>query len=114
MTPATAPAAAADPFADRRLHPRVTVALPAFLRAGDQRHSVQIVDLSSGGAKLHGALPPVAGQSVTLDCGGPPCPATVRWQDGAYLGVSFDLEMSAREVKALAGRSTALAARMRG
>ena len=41
-----------DPFADRRVHPRVMVALPAFLQANGARHSVQILDLSSGGAKL--------------------------------------------------------------
>ena len=41
-----------DPFADRRVYPRVPVALPAFLQANGERHAVQIVDLSAGGAKL--------------------------------------------------------------
>lgn len=111
MTPA---ANAPDPFADRRLHPRVTVALPAFLGHGSQRHSVQIVDLSAGGAKLRGTLPPLADQTVVLDCGSGPVTATVRWQDGPFVGLSFDADLSPREVAALAGRSTALAARMRG
>lgn len=114
MTPAApASAVAADPFADRRVHPRVAVALPAFLGIGGERHKVQIVDLSGGGAKLHGALPPVAGSKVVLDCGGAPSEATVRWQDGPYVGVSFTREMSPREVAALADRSAALVKRMR-
>ena len=41
-----------DPFADRRLYPRVPVALPAFLQAGGERHFVQLLDVSAGGAKL--------------------------------------------------------------
>lgn len=112
MTPAAAPAP--DPFADRRLHPRVTVALPAFLSHGEQRHSVQIVDLSAGGAKLRASLPDLAGAKVLLDCGGGANAAVVRWQDGPFVGLSFDTALSPREVAALAGRSTALAARMRG
>ena len=31
-----------DPFADRRVYPRVPVALPAFLQADGERHAVQI------------------------------------------------------------------------
>ena len=44
------------------------VALPAFLQANGARHSVQILDLSSGGAKLSFADPIPTGTVVLLDC----------------------------------------------
>ncbi|GAA4008704.1 hypothetical protein GCM10022280_01820 [Sphingomonas swuensis] len=112
--PAPLPSAAADPFADRRLHPRVAVALPAFLIVAGQRHSVQIVDLSAGGAKLRGELPPIAGTRVGLDFGSGPSEGSARWQDGPFVGLSFTTALSEREVAALADRSAALVARMRG
>lgn len=102
----------ADPFADRRAYPRVSVALPAFLQAGGERHFVQILDLSAGGAKLSCAASFATGAAITLDCGTLSRAATVRWQNGKQLGLSFDSELDERDVAALAGRSTALAARM--
>ena len=42
-----------DAFADRRVYPRVPTALPASLQAGGERHSVQLLDVSAGGAKLN-------------------------------------------------------------
>src|SRR6185503_15636677 len=58
-----------DPYADRRVYPRVPVALPAFLQAGGKRHSVQVLDLSAGGAKLNCAISLASGTAVLLDCG---------------------------------------------
>ena len=78
-------------FADRRAHPRVSVALPAFLQAGGERHSVQILDLSAGGAKLNCPASLPAGTAVTLDCGMLARSAVVRWQNGEVLGLCFDL-----------------------
>ena len=103
-----------DPFADRRLYPRVTVALPAFLQANGERHFVQILDLSAGGARLHCALRLSVGTAVTLDCGTLGRSAVTRWQDGEMLGLCFDSELDARDVSALIARSTALAARIEG
>ena len=102
------------PYEDRRAYPRVSVALPAFLHANGERHSVQIVDLSAGGAKLSCPLSLASGTKVTLDFakfGG--SPAVVRWQSGGLVGICFDSELDPREVSALAARSTALAARMK-
>jgi len=101
-----------DPFADRRVHPRVDVALPAFLQADGERHSVQLHDLSNGGAKLHCAMPLTVGSTVMLDCGTLGRSAVVRWQNGDLVGLSFESELDARDVADLAARSKALMARM--
>jgi len=102
-----------DRFADRRLYPRVSVALPAFLQADGARQSVQILDLSSGGAKLSCAIAYAAGTAVMLDCGTLRCAGVVRWQAGGTVGLSFDAELDAREVSALRDRSNALEALMK-
>ena len=102
-----------DAYADRRVHPRVTVALPAFLQANGERHSVQILDLSSGGAKLNCPASLPIGTAVVLDCGTLGRAASVRWQNGALTGLSFDIELEMREVSALIDRSSALGAWMK-
>ena len=99
-----------DPYADRRVYPRVSVALPAFLQAGGARYAVQILDLSAGGAKLNCAVRLAVGAAVTLECGTLARGAVVRWQNGEQLGLCFDSELDARDVSALAERSTALSA----
>ena len=99
-----------DPFADRRAFPRVEVALPAFLQANGDRHAVQILDLSAGGAKLDCPLSLPVGAAVQLDCGTLARGAVVRWQDDRIMGICFDTELDHRDVAALAQRSTALAA----
>ena len=101
-----------DEFADRRAYPRVEVALPAFLEVDGQRHSVQLLDLSSGGTKLSCSIGLPAGSEVTLDCGTFIRTAVVRWQGPGVLGLCFSSELDAREVSAMADRSNALAARM--
>ena len=102
-----------DPYADRRAAPRVSVALPAFLQADGVRQSVQILDLSSGGAKLTCGTEFAVGTAVFLDCGTLGCAGVVRWQNGGTLGLCFDSELDAREVSALMDRSNALAALMK-
>lgn len=103
-----------DPYADRRVYPRVPVALPAFLQAGGERHFVQIVDLSAGGARLSCAASLAVGAIVILDCGMLGRSAEVRWQNGEVLGLRFEEELEERDVAALTDRSKALAARMPG
>jgi hypothetical protein len=98
-------------FADRRAYPRVEVAMPAFLQADGERHSVQILDLSAGGAKLDCPASLPTGTAVTLDCGTLGRAAVVRWQTAGVLGLCFDSELDAREVSALIDRSKALTAR---
>ncbi|MEO8176068.1 MAG: PilZ domain-containing protein [Sphingomicrobium sp.] len=103
-----------DPYADRRIYPRVPVALPAFLQANGKRHPVQIVDLSPGGAKLDCAVSLPTGTAVILDCGTLGRAAVVRWQSGGVMGVCFDSELVVREASDLIERSNAMAARMKG
>jgi PilZ domain-containing protein len=98
------------PFADRRAYPRFEVALPAFLQAEGERHAVQILDLSAGGARLDCPIGLPTGTKVILDCGTLACAAVVRWQTGEALGVCFERELDGREVSALVDRSKALTA----
>ena len=102
-----------DPFEDRRAYPRVSVALPAFLQADGKRQSVQILDLSAGGAKLTCATEYAVGTAVFLDCGSLGCAGVVRWQTAGTLGLCFDAELDGREVSALMDRSNALEALMK-
>jgi hypothetical protein len=102
-----------DPYADRRAYPRVGVALPALLQANGKRHFVQILDISSGGAKLSCPASLSAGTEVLLDCGTLARGAVVRWQNGELVGLCFNRELEARELSALTARSNALAARMK-
>ena len=98
------------PYADRRVYPRVPVALPAFLQANGERHAVRILDLSPGGAKLDCPASLPTGTAVILDCGSLGRGAVVRWRSAGVLGVCFDSELDAREISALIERSNALAA----
>src|SRR5512132_3332052 len=93
-----------DPYADRRVYPRVPVALPAFLQANGERHAVQILDLSPGGAKLDCPANISVGTAVILDCGTLCLAAVVRWQGAAVIGLRFDSELDAREGSALIDR----------
>ena len=102
-----------DPHADRRVYPRVPVALPAFLQANGERHAVQILDLSPGGAKLDCPASLSVGTAVILDCGTLGRAAVVRWQSGGILGLCFDSELDPREASALIQRSEAMAARIK-
>ena len=90
------------------MYPRVPVALPAFLQAGGVRHHVHLLDLSAGGAKLTCAKQLASGTSVVLDCGIIGRAATVRWQNGDTLGLSFEKELDPLDVAALTARSQAL------
>ena len=113
MTALKAPAEP-DRFVDQRQHPRVSVALPAFLILGGRRYPVQILDLSSGGAKVDcGTALVVAGAVVTLNWGGAGAQATVRWREGRLAGLAFAAELDPRDVADLARRGQALGDRMR-
>ena len=101
-----------DPYADRRVYPRVPVAMPAFLQANGERHAVQILDLSPGGAKLDCPASLSVGTAVILDCGTLGRSAVVRWQSDGVMGVRFDSELDMREALALIERSKAIAVRM--
>jgi PilZ domain-containing protein len=103
----------ADAYAvqdNRRIHPRVVVALPAFVHAGGERHAAQLLDLSPGGAKLKVDARLPVGSAVMLDCGTFDCAGVVRWQNDDLVGLRFDSELSAAELAAQVERSEALAA----
>ena len=100
-------------YENRRKHARVEVALPAFIHALGDRHSVQLVDLSPGGAKLRGVRLFPAGTEVTLDCGTIGRAAVIRWQREDMMGLAFTVELEEREVAAQVERSKALAAWMK-
>ncbi|MEO8454344.1 MAG: PilZ domain-containing protein [Sphingomicrobium sp.] len=102
-----------DPYADRRVYSRVPVALPAFLQANGERHAVQILDLSPGGAKLDCPASLSVGTAVILDCGTLGRAAIIRWQNAGVMGLCFDSELDKREASALIDRSNAMAARMK-
>lgn len=101
-----------DPYADRRIYPRVALALPAFVQANGERHSAQILDLSSGGAKINCAVSLTVGATVLLDCGTLGCSAEVRWQNDGLIGLCFESLLDVRQVSALVARSNSLAERM--
>ena len=100
-------------YEDRRAYPRVEVALPAFLQADGDRHAVQLVDVSPGGAKLDCSVSLPTGTVVILDCGSLRRSAVVRWKSVGVLGICFDNELDFREASALVARSNALAARIK-
>ncbi|MBV8907705.1 MAG: PilZ domain-containing protein [Sphingomonas sp.] len=104
----------ADPYADRRVYPRVPVALPALLQAGGQRFPVLLLDLSPGGAKLNCPASVATGTTVMLDCGTLGRQAVVRWQNSEVMGICFESELDPRDVSALMERSKALEALLKG
>ena len=112
-TSSAPPAQDGVPYEDRRAYPRVALALPAFLQANGSRHSVKLIDLSAGGAKVNCPAAISIGSDVILDCGTFSLAAEVRWQEGPYLGLRFGSELDGREVAALIERSKALTARMK-
>jgi len=112
MASSVAPPQDGDPYADRRIYARVPVALPAFLQANGERHFVQILDLSPGGAKLDCPASLPTGTRVILDCGTLCRAAVVRWQNAGVMGLCFETELDKREAAALIQRSNAMAARM--
>lgn len=97
-------------YEDRRVYPRVPVALAAFLQAGGERHAVQLLDLSPAGAKLDCPVNLSVGTAVSLDCGTLCRSAVIRWHSGGHIGLCFDSELDEREASALIERSKALEA----
>lgn len=99
-----------DRYADRRVYPRVPVALAAFLQANGERHAVQLLDLSPAGAKLDCPVSLRAGTAVILDCGTLCRSGVIRWNSGGLVGLCFESELDVREASALIERSRALEA----
>lgn len=102
-----------DAREDRRSHPRIAVALPAFLHAQGERHPVQLIDLSPQGAKLKGNATFPVGTPVRLSCGTLGRAAAVIWQQGEKMGLCFEIELDDRELAVQIQRSKGLAAWMK-
>ena len=98
---------------ERRGHPRVVVALPAFVHVDGVRHAVQLLDLSPAGVRLKGNVVLPVGTKVKVDCGTLGRAAVIRWQNGDLIGAWFDVELDEREVAVQVQRSKALAAWMK-
>ena len=99
-------------YEDRRVYPRVPVALPGFLQIDGTRHHVQLLDVSEGGAKLDCSIDLPVGATVLIDCGVVGREAVVRWKNAGVVGIRFERELKESELSALTGRSEALAARL--
>jgi|SRR5438094_440512 len=98
---------------ERRSHPRIVVALPAFVHVDGVRHAVQLLDLSPAGARLKCTMVFPIGTKVRLDCGTLGRAAVIRWQDGDLIGVGFDIALDEHTVTVQVQRSKALAAWMK-
>jgi hypothetical protein len=92
----------AFPQHERRAVPRVAVDYPAQLRTSARQWLVQIVDISSLGAKLEMADPPRAGMQAMIRCEAHELFCKVVWASGNGCSVAFDRAAS-EELLALVG-----------
>ena len=71
--------------------PRIQVDSFATLREGASTYRVRLCDISQGGLKIHCEAPIECDSQVVVTLPGvAPQPASVRWVDGNYLGVTFN------------------------
>ena len=81
--------------------PRHTVAFTASASFADTTHSIIVLDLSQGGAKIECDHPPLAAEELTLHL---PCgsvPATIVWATAFYAGVMFESLLSEDDLQAI-------------
>lgn len=71
--------------------PRIEVDCLAVVRDGSMVHRMRVHDVSQGGVKLESPPALDAGASLVVSLPGlDPRPATVRWSEAGYLGVTFN------------------------
>jgi hypothetical protein len=92
----------AFPQHERRAVPRVAVDYPAQLRTSARQWLVQIVDISSLGARLELADPPKAGMQAMIRCEAHELFCKVVWASNSGCSVAFDRAAS-EELLALVG-----------
>jgi PilZ domain len=92
----------AFPHYERRAVPRVAVNYPALLRTSARQWTVQIVDISSMGARLEMAEPPRAGMQAMIRCDAHELFGKVVWASNTGCSIAFDRAAS-EELLALVG-----------
>ena len=65
-----------------------------FLQPDGTEYAVSVLDLSTGGARLRCANPPVAGSLVSFGSSPGNNPARVAWSAGNLMGIQFLLPRS--------------------
>ena len=71
--------------------PRIEVDCFATVRDGSQVHRMRVHDVSQGGVKLESSLILEAGADLVVSLPGlDPQSAALRWNEGGYLGVTFN------------------------
>ena len=87
---ALAAAAAGEGRDERRREPRRPGVEPAMVIRGDQRHEVQLLNVSRGGAMISAPFAPEAGEQVHIALGGcNPTRCVVRWIEDGRIGLEF-------------------------
>ena len=102
---------AAGDFVNRRAAPRLSLTVPASLRAGTQDFTAKLVNIVTDGAMLETAAPVVPGSKITLRCGSIAAVAEVVWSEGPHMGVKFRSPLSEAQMQEQMLRSAALEAR---
>jgi hypothetical protein len=86
-----------------RATPRTKIFQPAEICCGgDPPRRVHLLNISTGGALLHGDTVPELGAAVRLLCGVALGPARVRWRNGHRFGVAFAEPIDQAAIDALA------------
>lgn len=81
-----------------RATPRYKLFQPTEISTGSTARRVHILNLSSGGALIYAADPPVPGTILRLRCGDRTLPARVAWNDERRFGVTFMAPLASSDV----------------
>ena len=93
-----------------RATPRYKLFEPTELTVGALEMRVHMLNLSSGGALIHGAEPPTPGTRVRLRCGPTFLSAKVAWTNGSRFGLTFLVPLNDNQVKGVLDEQGRLAA----
>jgi hypothetical protein len=96
----------------RRSISRDSVALPVLVHAQGKHHVAQLLNLSPAGAMLRTDAPIAVGVPVLLDCGAVVRPAIVKWHEGNFVGLRFEIDLDRHDLDGQVNRSSALEARL--
>lgn len=77
-----------------RATPRYKLFKPTELVVGGLKKRVHMLNLSSGGALIHGGDAPAPGTRVRLRCGPDQLSAKVAWTSGSRFGLTFMVPLS--------------------
>lgn len=71
------------------------------MRFGDHDLRVHLLNVSTTGALVHAALPPVRGTAVCIQIGSRAVDARIMWVEGNRFGVAFDRALDATLLESL-------------